>query len=65
MTLYGAADVDLGVYRINGSRIGVIKRKNVAKGEHYFDVGAKVGPGLYLIYGSIGETQVVLRGLVK
>ena len=65
LTLNAPADVDLGVYGLNGGLIGHLQKNNVSKGEHYFDLGARVAPGLYLIYGSVGQTRCVWRGMVK
>ena len=65
MTLNIPADVDLGVYGLNGGIIGHLQKNNVSKGEHYFDLGTRVAPGLYLIYGSVGQTRCVWRGMVK
>jgi beta-glucosidase len=65
LTLSALANVDLGVYSMSGRLIGRVKRVNVPQGEHYFDVGLKPGPGIYLISGNIGAMRFIARGMVK
>jgi beta-glucosidase len=65
MTLSAQADVDVGVYSLSGSLIGRLKKNNVSQGEHDFDLGTKAAPGLYLIYGTVGQTRCASRSMIK
>ena len=65
MTLTAQADVDVGVYNLSGSLIGRLKKNNVAKGDHDFDLGMRAAPGLYMIYGTVGQTRCASRSMVK
>ncbi len=65
MTLDAQADVDVGVYNLSGSLIGRLKKNNVSKGDHEFDLGTKAAPGLYLIYGTIGQERCASRSIIK
>ncbi|MGB7569784.1 MAG: glycoside hydrolase family 3 C-terminal domain-containing protein [Chitinivibrionales bacterium] len=65
MTLNAQADVDVGVYNLSGSLIGRLKKNNVSQGEHDFDLGTKAAPGLYLIYGTIGQARCASRSIIK
>jgi hypothetical protein len=65
MTLAARADIDVGVYSLSGSLIGRLKKNNVSQGEHDFDLGAKAAPGLYMIYGTVGQTRCASRSMIK
>ena len=65
LSLSTAANVDLGVYSMSGRLIGRVKRANVPEGEHYFDLGTRPGPGIYLVSGNIGAMRYSARGMVK
>jgi beta-glucosidase len=65
LSLSTAANVDLGVYSMSGRLIGRVKRANVPEGEHFFNLGTRPGPGIYLISGNIGAMRYSARGMVK
>lgn len=65
LSLSTSANVDLGVYSMSGRLIGRVKRANVPEGEHYFDLGTRPGPGIYLVSGNIGAMRYSARGMVK
>jgi beta-glucosidase len=65
LILNAPADVDLSVYGLNGCLLGHLQKNNVPKGEHYFGMGTRPAPGLYLLYGSVDKNRCVWRGIVK
>jgi hypothetical protein len=65
MTLAAQASVDVGVYSLNGSLVGRVKKNNVAQGDHDFDLGTRAAPGLYMIYGTVGQARCASRSMIK
>jgi beta-glucosidase len=65
MTLAAQANVDVGVYSLSGSLVGRVKKNNVAQGDHDFDLGTRAAPGLYMIYGTVGQARCASRSMIK